>query len=198
MKRNTKTMGNNRRGQAGMGLIEVLIAVLVFAVGMLGMTAMQLGAKRSSYEATQRSIATSLARDILERVRSNPAALSSYVISELGPGGTTVAAGTNCSLITSNCTTVQLAARDLYDWGELLDGASEVITIGGTPSNAGGLVDSRACITNTSGFITVSIAWKGVNDMTNPTDSTCGEGSGLYGASNVKRRLLYMTTYVGT
>jgi type IV pilus assembly protein PilV len=196
MKKNRKTMSSNRRAQAGIGLIEVLIAVLVFSVGMLGMTAMQLGAKRSSYEATQRSIATSLARDILERIRSNPAALSTYVVAELG--SVAVVAGTNCSLITSDCSTAVLAARDLYDWNELLKGASEVIIIGGTPSNAGGLVDSRACITNTSGFVTVAIAWKGVNDMTNPTDSTCGESSGLYGAANVKRRLLYMTTYVGT
>lgn len=191
MKQRRQTSATYGTRQSGVGLIEVLIAVLVFAVGVLGMITMQVEAKRSSYEATQRSIATSLARDILERMRSNPDGLDSYVIGELG--STAVAAGTDCNA--TSCSTTQLAGRDLYEWNELLQGATE-ITLGAAKS--GGLIDSRACITNTTGFVTVAIAWKGVNDMTNPTDSTCGEGSGLYGTANVKRRLLYMTTFVRT
>ena len=183
----------SRARQRGLGLIEVLIALLVFAVGMLGMTTMQLGAKRASYEATQRSIATSLARDILERMRSNPAALVSYEVSELGSA--TVAAGTNCN--TGPCTATQLAGRDLYEWSELLKGASEQITVSGVTTDAGGLVDYRACITETLGLVEVAIAWRGINDLANPTESTCGEASGLYGASQENRRLLVMTTYIG-
>ncbi len=67
-----------------MGLVEVLVAVLIFAVGLLGMAAMQLAAKKSSYEATQRSIATSLSRDILERMRSNPGQIAAYVANDVG------------------------------------------------------------------------------------------------------------------
>jgi type IV pilus assembly protein PilV len=186
--------GKERRTQAGVGLIEVLIAVLVFAVGLLGMTTMQMGAKRANYEATQRSIATGLARDILERMRSNPAALTSYEVSELG--SVAVAAGTNCS--PGPCTTAQLAGRDLYEWNEWLKGASEKITVGGVTTDAGGLVDYRACITETLGLVEVAIVWRGVSDLTNPTESTCGEASGLYGASQEKRRLLVMTTYIGS
>ncbi len=73
-----------RARSAGIGLVEVLVALLVFSVGILGVTAMQLAAKRSGYEATQRSIATSLARDIIERMRSNPGQLPGYVVSDLG------------------------------------------------------------------------------------------------------------------
>lgn len=193
MKRDNKRNQRMTR-QSGVGLVEVLIAVLIFAVGMLGMTAMQLGAKRSSFEATQRSIATSLARDILERMRSNPVALSSYAVLELGSA--TVTSGTNCN--TSSCTTAQLAVRDVYEWSQLLQGAAEKITINGVTSDTGGLVDYRACITNASGFVTVAIAWRGVGDMANPTGSTCGEASGLYGPSQLQRRLLFMTSYIGT
>ena len=185
---------NNRYSkQTGVGLIEVLIAVLVFAVGLLGMTSMQLAAKRSNYEATQRSIATGLARDIIERMRSNPGEVDSYVASDLG--GSTLSFAVNCN--TNECTTAELAQRDLFEWALLLRGVTERITIDGSTSNAGGLVSPRACITNNAGNVTVAIAWRGVSEMTNPNESTCGEGSGLYGDSNSQRRLMVVTTYIG-
>lgn len=183
--------------QAGVGLIEVLIAVLVLAVGLLGMVSMQVTAKRNSYEATQRSIATALARDIIERIRVNPPQLATYDGQTLG-GGSISTAPSSCN--TSPCSTAALASRDLYEWEQSLDGAAEKIILGGTTSNAGGLVDPTACIDTTtggvSGSVTIAIAWKGVAELTNPTESTCGESSGLYGASNEQRRLLVITTYV--
>jgi type IV pilus assembly protein PilV len=179
-----------------MGLVEVLVAVLIFAVGLLGMAAMQLAAKKSSYEATQRSIATSLSRDILERMRSNPGEIAAYVAADVGDTSSPPATpGTDCAAAT--CTPAQLAAHDLYDWYQLLIGASESIDIAGTASNAGGLVEPRACISDVSGLVTVAIAWRGVNEMTNPAESDCGDGDGLYGTSDAQRRLLVMTTYIG-
>ena len=179
--------------QSGVGLIEVLIALLIFSVGLLGMVTVQLGAKRSSYEATQQSIATSLARDIFARMRSNPDALASYVVNELGSA--VVPAGTNCN--TTPCTSAQLAVRDIYEWNELLKGVSEKVVIAGVTSNAGGLVDYRACVTNTLGFVQVAISWKGINELTNPTTSTCGQPSGLYGVAHENRRLLLINSYIG-
>lgn len=186
--------------QTGVGLIEVLIAVLVLGVGILGMVSMQVTAKRNSYEATQRSIATALARDIIERMRSNPSELASYDGQTLG-GGSITAVPASCN--TNPCvTTLALASRDLYEWEQLLDGAAEKITLGGTTSNTGGLIDPQACIdTDTgslSGSVTVAIAWKGVAELTNPTASTCGESSGLYGTGQKQRRLLVITTYVSS
>ncbi len=185
--------GTYPRTQVGVGLIEVLIAVLVFSVGLLGMMSMQLAAKRASFESTQRTIATGLVRDILERIRSNPGALSSYVVNNVG--ASSLAPGTDCNALT--CTTSQLAAWDLYEWVELLRGAAEVITIGSTTSNAGGLVAPQACITHNVGKISVAIAWRGVSELANPTGSGCGNGSGYYGVGDVQRRLLLITTYVG-
>lgn len=185
------------RRQIGMGLIEVMVAVLIFAVGLLGMAAMQLAAKKSSYEATQRSIATSLSRDILERMRSNPEQLAAYVATDVGDTSSPPATpGTDCAAAT--CNPAQLAAYDLYEWYQLLIGASEKIDIAGTVSNAGGLVEPRACISDADGLVSVAIAWRGVNEMTNPTESGCGDGLGLYGTSDVQRRLLVITTYIGS
>ncbi len=197
----TKTagiFGRRGRGQTGAGLIEVMIAVLVFSVGLLGLVALQLTAKKNSFEATQRSIATSLARDIIERMRSNPGQIPAYVIDDVGDTGSPVTAGTTCTQAAAvTCTTAQLAAYDLADWYGLLIGAAETVTVAGVSSNAGGLVQPRACISNADGDITVAIAWRGVNEMTDSAESVCGVGDGLYGDDDKLRRVLVMTTYIG-
>ena len=189
----SKTPTVNCSLQIGAGLIEVMVSLLVFTVGILGLGATQLAAKQASYEATQRSIASSLANDILERMRGNPNELTSYVIKEMG--GSALGAAINCNK--SSCSTNDLAAFDLYEWSGLLAGASEQITIAGITSYAGGLVDSRACIAVQDGFVTVAIAWRGAKDSTNPSASNCGQMSGLYGASHEKRRLLLVKSFVG-
>ena len=114
-------------------------------------------------------------------------------MADLGPDD--VVAGVDCN--TASCTPAELAQRDLLEWNDLLQGASEQITLAGATSNAGGLVDARACITHNNGNVTIAIAWRGVSELTNPAESNCGEASGLYGAGNVNRRLLVMSSYIG-
>ncbi|MCK0538498.1 type IV pilus modification protein PilV [Alcanivorax quisquiliarum] len=69
-----------KRDQQGVGLIEVLVAVLVIAVGVLGYAAMQLFALQSAEEASYRTHAALIARDALERLLLNadPDALADY------------------------------------------------------------------------------------------------------------------------
>jgi type IV pilus assembly protein PilV len=57
--------------QKGMSFIEVLIALVILVTGILGAVAMQATAKKGSLDALQRSIASALTQDILERMRSN-------------------------------------------------------------------------------------------------------------------------------
>jgi type IV pilus assembly protein PilV len=54
-----------------MSFIEVLIALVILVTGILGAVAMQATAKKGSLDALQRSIASALTQDILERMRSN-------------------------------------------------------------------------------------------------------------------------------
>ncbi len=180
--------------QQGVGLIEVLIAVLVLSVGILGLAAMQVNAKRLSYDAMQRSLATSMVRDIISRMRVNDAQAASYVVDDLGGGSIANEPAPNCK--SADCTPTQLAAHDLWEWEQALDGAAETITTGGNTSSVGGLVTPRACITHNAGVVTVAIAWKGGSAQVNPTASACGEGNGLYGADEAERRLLVVTTYI--
>jgi type IV pilus assembly protein PilV len=57
---------------AGFTLIEVLIAMLVLAVGLLGLAGLQVISLRNNQSAYNRSQATQLAYDMADRIRANP------------------------------------------------------------------------------------------------------------------------------
>lgn len=64
------------KSQAGISLLEVLIAVLVLSVGLLGIGAMQTTNVKNSQSALLRSAAVVLAAGMAERIRAHPASAS--------------------------------------------------------------------------------------------------------------------------
>ena len=60
-----------RRREAGFSIIEVLVALLVLAIGLLGLAALQAQGLRFNHDAYVRSQATNLAYDIVDRMRAN-------------------------------------------------------------------------------------------------------------------------------
>lgn len=68
--------------QAGFSLIEVLIALLVLAVGLLGLALTQTMSLRYTKSAEQRTKAATLANSILDAMRSNRTELAAYVVEE--------------------------------------------------------------------------------------------------------------------
>jgi type IV pilus assembly protein PilV len=84
-----------RKTQAGFTLIEVLIAVLVFSLGILAMTGLQASAIRMSTDAQQRAEATYLADQLLARMlvadRTTAASFAHK------PGGTATCAPTGAA-----------------------------------------------------------------------------------------------------
>jgi type IV pilus assembly protein PilV len=186
---------------AGFSLIEVLVALIILSVGLLGIAGLQATSKRTSYEALQRTTATMLARDISERMRTNPDQLASY---NGTVDTTTITPPSDClydavSNSTPDCTPAQLATYDLYEWQQAILGASEKQT----GSNTGGLVLPTGCITVATGCtsceVTVAIAWRGLTKLANPTIDTCGSTSGNYndtGTDNVYRRVIAINTFI--
>ena len=73
--------------QSGVSLIEILVAVFVVSVGLLGVARMEILAKQSNAEAIQRTSASQLAHDMMEKMRANPASLVSYSSIVVGDGG---------------------------------------------------------------------------------------------------------------
>ncbi|MEX1032927.1 MAG: type IV pilus modification protein PilV [Cellvibrionaceae bacterium] len=178
--------------QLGVGLIEVLVAVLVLSVGILGLVSMQLTAKRTGNESVQRITAVYLAQGLAEKMRMNKGQLPAYVLD--WPNETPAAAGTDCSA--AACTAEQLAAYDLNQWITELQGAAELRTVAGSDISTGGLLDPSACVTNNAGMVTIAIAWKGFRAMSNPSSTSCGEDTGLYGTDNVHRQVMSFSTYM--
>lgn len=64
--------------QHGVGLVEVLVALVILALGVLGFAALQLRALNAAQEATEQTIAINTARDLVERIRINRTALVNY------------------------------------------------------------------------------------------------------------------------
>lgn len=83
--------------QRGVGLLEVLIAVLVMAIGLLGIAALQATALRNSQSSMERSQAVVQTYAILDAMRANPDAAKAggynYAVSSAcaAPGGGTLA-----------------------------------------------------------------------------------------------------------
>ena len=111
----------NRSSQSGVGLIEVLIALVVFALGVVGMAGLQLRTLSLTMDSTQRTYAVSKAQDIADRIRSNGIPASQY----LSNGGNKqyntafCAANENTQSCSDNpgaaCGPAQMALYDAYD-----------------------------------------------------------------------------------
>lgn len=180
--------------QRGVGLIEVAIAILVISVGALGLASMQLAAKRAGFEAVQRTNATGLAMDILERMRVNPTVMDAYVTTGVGVGSGNTALTTPAELCTVTCTEAQLATLDLYQWEQALDGASEksgTNVVGGLLNPVGCITTSGAVAGSNSRMVKVVIAWEGFETLSDGIAETCGKT-----ALGANRQLIVIDTFI--
>ncbi len=67
---------NSPRKQIGFSLIEILISVFVVSVGILGVGGLQIVSTKGSNDAHYRTVASMLAADLGDRMRSNPNGVS--------------------------------------------------------------------------------------------------------------------------
>jgi type IV pilus assembly protein PilV len=159
-------------------MLEIMITVLVISFGLIGMAGLQVATKRAGFQATQRTLALTLANDIVQRLVLNPGNLAAYSTGtgSLG-GGSITTTPTKCLVVVATvpCTPAQLVAWDRWDWEQRIDG---VTTQNKDASNAsvGGLVSPRGCITVNGAQVRVVVSWRGLVASTDPADnnSACG------------------------
>lgn len=105
----------NRRspmpGQSGLTLLEILIAVLVLSVGLLGVAGLQLTGLKNGQQSYQRSQVAVLAYEMADRMHANRQAAETGAYAFAAPPPVP---GANCQ--TGNCTSAELAAWDTWDW----------------------------------------------------------------------------------
>jgi len=119
------------RRDGGFSLVEVLVALLVLAIGLLGLAALQAQGLRFNHDAFVRTQATHLAYDIVDRMRVNNTNVAAYTAADTGTACDPLVAG---------------AAMDLNCWYRGLAASIP----GGT-----GLITANA----TANFYDVTIRW---------------------------------------
>ena len=190
-------MSARRTSQQGFGLVEVLVAITIFLVALVGGAALLTNAKQTEFDSHQRTLATQIGNTIIDRIRTNVGAASSYERALNNPiGRNALGASPANDCMSSTCSAAQLAGYDLWDVEQLLDGNK---VMAGTQA-AGGLVLPAACIvltpatgmTNT-GRLQVVVSWedrRATRDAAAAT-VTCGNA-----ANNAYRRQVVLDTYV--
>lgn len=156
---------------AGFSMIELLVAVLVMGIGVLGITGLQLVSLQNNRGALLRGEAVQLSYDILDRIRANPGANYDGLAMGAAP-----AAPTDCNANT--CTEAQMAVFDRAVWkcslGSYNTNATcialraagvlpSVQTQPGLPSGDGSIAVNAG-----TGVVTVSVRWQEPN-AANPT-----------------------------
>jgi type IV pilus assembly protein PilV len=95
--------------QAGFSLVEVLIALVIMSVGMLGIAGLYVQSLQAGRTSMFRHHAVTLASDVADRIRANPLAGIAYI--------DPVGADNNC-VGGALCTAAQMAANDVFLWKE--------------------------------------------------------------------------------
>lgn len=102
-----------RPSQRGVGMLEVLIALLVLAVGVLGFAGLQMTALSKSDEANYRAAAVLIAQDAIERFELNPSERNTYLTNGWTAGTAGATPNGSCINPDEACSSAQMAAWDI-------------------------------------------------------------------------------------
>jgi len=131
-------------------MIEVLLAIVILAIGLLAGSRMQILGLNYTQGAMTRSYATMAATDILDRMRLNPTAINTYA-----PFSTNGAIPDDQNCDANGCTDIQLANQDLRIWARYFRAgdANDSTTL--LPPGAVGTIAVDA-----NGVSTVTVTWR--------------------------------------
>ncbi|MDH4020318.1 MAG: type IV pilus modification protein PilV [Xanthomonadales bacterium] len=147
---------STKAGSTGFSLIEVLVAMTVFSLGLAGFSAMLLSSITGSAQAYREGIAAMAATSLSEQIRMNPLALQRY----LNPPE-------NISIICTGetqCTPEQQADYDFRIWqlelADRIQNARGLVCRDGTPRD--GVEGNSLC--DGAGPPVIKIFWSGQGD----------------------------------
>lgn len=153
---------NSLREQTGFSLVEAMVALLIIAVGLLGIAGLQAYSLSNTHNARVRALAAIEASNMAAYLASNstywanqPGRITNVTAGSpptLSPG-TLANASTNCSVV-AGCTPLEIAATDLTRWGS-------VDQLGLLPQGQGKITCRRNTCTIAVGWKTKQIAVNG-------------------------------------
>jgi len=112
-----KTCNSNNK-QVGFSLLEVLISLVILAIGLLGLAGLQAAGLKNNFSAYHRTQATQLAYDMADKMRSNMSAIGGYTLSGTGSDSDSDSESLNCD---DGCSPSDLAQVDLEEWNKKLE-----------------------------------------------------------------------------
>ena len=151
-----------RDRNAGFLLIEVLIALVILAFGLLALARAMATATLDELESFQRSQAMVIAHEMVERINANRKEALAYVGSYAAPSVIQ-----DCSLEATPLLRDQCEFRNRLMGSGTRDAGKAI----------GSAIAARACITESapgSNTYVVAVAWQGLKSTEAP-DSACGE-----------------------
>lgn len=158
--------------QKGLSLIEVLVSLVIFALGMLGTAGLQIATLKSNKYAASSAVAISLAKEYGELMQSFPSAVvdinsgtSSFFIDTSSGFSTTLPS--RCTGSAASCTTSQLAQASIEDWVERVKatmpgGRAEVCRTSESRDAAGNLQWGNC--DNIGDLVVIKLGWLAKND----------------------------------
>lgn len=153
---------NSKTVQQGSGLIEVLVALLLLSIGVMGFIGLQVRASSTGNEAFAKTQAMAIAQDLAERVRLNAKQLAVYTTAANWRQGGDIAA---CE--TNRCTPAQVAQ---YDMDNAVNAAATLLP--------NGQVRMQQCPGSLANCVLVS--WDDTNPTVGGGDADCVTLAGLY------------------
>ena len=139
--------------QKGVGLVEVLVALVLLSIAVLGFVALQIRAITASNEATMNVQAMNIARDLAERMRMNRSGLTDYVANT---------EANDCA--TTFCTAGEMAKYDFRQVSSRATGLGMSMNV----LNCQGSTLVRKCI---------YVAWEGTTATNGTGSSACTNGA---------------------
>lgn len=110
-----------RRRSSGLSLIEVLVSMVISAIGLMGLIGMQVGVMRSAKSAHLQSAANLLAADLADRMRANAAGHRAPLTYASAAGATWASVAGSSPAVKDcaaepRCTATERIREDLAAW----------------------------------------------------------------------------------
>ena len=140
-----------KRNAEGFAMIEVLLAVVILAIGLLAGSRMQILGLNFTQSAMMRSYATMAANDIIDRMKLNPTGVSNGAYDNVS----TAALLPDPACIVAGCTPDTLAVHDVRVWARFFAEGDGTDTSTLLPGAVGTISDPDVA----TGVRTVSITW---------------------------------------
>lgn len=165
---------NNQRG---VGMVEVLISLIILAIGVLGYVALQLRAVDASSEALNRAQAITMMRSLTESIRANIKAQDTYPekVREYTNYSASTTAPTSC--FNTPCTSVQLATFDAYQAAKAAFGLGMKLAMTNCPGTSSAVI-KRQCLFAAWGNTNLTVSGSGATSTLDY--SNCMSSNGVY------------------